>query len=659
MYRLLRLTAILIGCLAISLVAFGSAGAQEGDEIVGRDPVYEQEIYDRLEAINPDAVAVFRQATLDMDQGNFAAARAGFEQVLQMADDFPDAARRLSSVEVALGDAASALSHAELAYRSDPSPFNRSALAYALLATGLSANLTESLNHAQAAADQLPDDPFANYVLSLAAYAISDVDGLRQGSEAMIRLIPDDPLGHFFAGVAAAEDEHWLKAESELLMAQELGMPAAQVEAVLDSGVRTQARIQRALRAGGYGLAGWAGGLALLFAAGTVLSSATLRTVRQAQGAGVGVVSKAENLLRSIYRGVIALTSAYFFVSIPLLIVAVIGLAGAAYYLFFVIGRIPIRLALFIGIGTTYTVYAIIRSILAKVEQQDPGRELARGEAPRLWSVTDDVAQKLRTRPIEAIYLTPGTGIGVLERGGGTLGSVRGQGTRTLMLGLGALPGMSLGQFRAVLAHEYGHFSHRDTAGGALAQRVKFSIDQLALRLALAGQARLYNPAWLFVNGFYRIFLRVTLGASRLQEILADRYAALAYGSQQLADGLRHLIRQSLTFNLQVSREIQQAQQDQRRLGNLYALPAIAEPDQQAELDAELEKAMSRPTSPYDSHPAPRERLALLAELHARSSSYGEDGPAQDLLPELEALQAEMTAQVQQQLTSRQQADSG
>lgn len=633
----------------LALASPTPAAAQTEDEITGRDPAYEQEIYDRLEQINPAAVTVFRQATFDMDRGNFVAARQGFEQVLDMAEDFPDAARRLSSVEIALGDVVSALSHAELAYAADPNAYNRSSLAYALLATGLPVNLGPSLEHAQGAADQLPDDPFAQYVLALSAYANEEVEALDGASQAMMRLFPDDPLGHFFAGIVAVEQERWLDAEAALLRAQELGMPAEDVQAVLDSGLRAQARIQRGLRWGGYGLAGWAGGLVLLFVAGQLLSSATLRTVTRVRQVGQEAVSALERVLRAVYRAVITLTSAYFYVSIPLLIMLVIGLTAAVYYLFFVIGRIPLRLAFLIGVAALYTIYAIVRSILARVEGGDPGRPLTRDEAPRLWSVCEEVAKRLRTDPIEAVFITPGTGIGVLERGG-ALAQVRGAGTRTLLLGLGALPGMTQGQFRAILAHEYGHFAHRDTAGGKLAQRVKLSINQLALRLALAGQARLYNPAWLFVNGFYRIFLRVTLGASRLQEILADRYAALAYGSQEMADGLRHIIGQSLAFNLQVSQEIGKAQQAQRQLSNLYTLPPLEPGSQQDAYEAELAKLMERPTSVYDSHPAPKQRLELLAQIQARSPSYGDEDPVWELIPRAEALQQEMTEQVRGEL---------
>ncbi|MBU0494559.1 MAG: M48 family metalloprotease [Chloroflexi bacterium] len=221
------------------------------------------------------------------------------------------------------------------------------------------------------------------------------------------------------------------------------------------------------------------------------------------------------------------------------------------------------------------------------------------------------MAQRLDTRPIAAIYVTPAAEIAVMERGG-LWAKLRGAGQRTLILGLGALPGLTQGQLKAILAHEYGHFSQRDTAGGNLARQVQLAIHQMAYSLATTGQARWYNPAWLFINGFNRIFLRITLGDSRLQEILADRYAAMAYGVQNYIDGLTHIIRQSLAFDLQVHHEVEVAQQLRRGLANLYALPPTEAGEQEQQLAARVTEALSRPTAPYDSHPAPRERIALL-----------------------------------------------
>jgi Zn-dependent protease with chaperone function len=237
---------------------------------------------------------------------------------------------------------------------------------------------------------------------------------------------------------------------------------------------------------------------------------------------------------------------------------------------------------------------------------------------------------------------------------GGIWKKLRGEGQRSLILGLGALPGLSQSQFKAILAHEYGHFSNRDTAGGNLANQVRHSMYHMALGLALNGLARWYNPAWIFLNGFNRIFLRITLGASRLQEILADRYAAMAYGVQAFSEGLMHMIRQDLAFGMQISDEVEQAREQGRSLHNVYMLPPLEGHGQQKELEEKTAEVMSRPTSPYDSHPVPRQRIALLEQLQLSTPSEVNPAPVWDLLPNAPALQAEMTEVIQTNVRRRQ-----
>ena len=72
------------------------------------------------------------------------------------------------------------------------------------------------------------------------------------------------------------------------------------------------------------------------------------------------------------------------------------------------------------------------------------------------------------TRPVDAIFLTPGAEVAVFERGR-WLDKARDRARRSLILGLGVVEGFHIDPFRAVLAHEYGHFLHRDTAGGDVA----------------------------------------------------------------------------------------------------------------------------------------------------------------------------------------------
>ena len=63
----------------------------------------------------------------------------------------------------------------------------------------------------------------------------------------------------------------------------------------------------------------------------------------------------------------------------------------------------------------------------------------------------------------------------------------------------------------------------------------------MAIGLAEGGAASSINPAWWFVRGFHSVFLRISQGASRLQEGLADRWAAFAYGSKSFEELLTAL----------------------------------------------------------------------------------------------------------------------
>ncbi len=287
---------------------------------------------------------------------------------------------------------------------------------------------------------------------------------------------------------------------------------------------------------------------------------------------------------------------------------------------------------------------AILGALFTRIKIVIPGRKLERSDAPDLWLLVEQVAHKLEIQPVDAIYITPWVEIAVMERGS-ILQKFRGRGERHLLLGMGALSELTQGQLAAVLAHEYGHFSNRDTAGGDLAHQVNASLNQMAYRLARGRARQIYNPVWLFLVGYGRIFLRVTRGASRLQEALADRYAALAYGGRNLIDGLKSVIRQTIAFQLTANNELRQSLNLDRPVSNLYQLPVEAE--LQGQLDQRLAETMSRTTSQYDSHPAPQERIAWIEGIGLPDSSMQDDPrPALLLLPDAEAMQQEMTAQI-------------
>ena len=369
--------------------------------------------------------------------------------------------------------------------------------------------------------------------------------------------------------------------------------------------------------------AAWIGALLLLLAVGGLLSGSTLRAARRVPLQPSGQAQGSDAFLRRVYRIVLWLSCAYYWISIPLISVAVLALGGGLIYLLFQIGRIPIKLVLIIVVLVVVTLVSIVKSLFVRREDEDPGLRLDLAGEPRLRGLLDEVAARIGTRPVDNVYLTPGTDLAVMERGG-MWRQLGGQTERCLILGVGVLEGMELGPFKAILAHEYGHFSNEDTAGGGFALAVRRSILTMAQHLAEGGAAAWYNPAWLFVNGFYRVFLRISQGASRLQEVLADRWAAFTYGAAAFERGLRHVIERSIYFDAHANSALGRAVQTKLALVNLYQFdPATL--DGQADLTYAIEQALHREPSPYDSHPAPVDRFAWVKAVAGNGAIPAED----------------------------------
>ena len=653
---------ILALCLAALLLAAACPAALARPagqaQSTGRDEAFERAILERLGAISPAAVPLFQQATAAADAGDLIAAKQGFEQVLALAPDFPDALRRLSYAELELAqlehrDVSAALLHARRAYILDASPYNALAVAGALLLVEDKASDTEALVLAKLAAAELPDDPFANLILLEAAAANRDVVTLRQADARLLKLAPNHPYAHLMAGLLAADDGKWEESERELLRARDLGWPAQDIQALFDkynipSRAQTDRETHQRLQALGYTVAGWLVGMVALFLLGLALSALTLAAVRRPPQVDTFRLGTGERIVRGLYAVVVALTSAYFYLSLPVL--AAVVVVGAIFIC--VVLPISIYLMAVVAITAFYTLAAIVWSVLTRTREGELGRELPRAEAPGLWTLAEEIARRTGTRPVDAIYVTPWVTVAVTERGSLTQ-KLRGLGKRCLVVGLGALQAMTQAEFAAILAHEYGHFSNRDTAGGNLAFQVRVSIYNMAFQLARRGLARWYNPAWLFINGYNRVFLRLTLGASRLQEILADRYAVMAYGVRNFVDGLTRIVRLDLAFALQVDQEAKLADAENRTLHNLYTLPPLDATAEQDTLAKRMADVMGRPTSPYDSHPAVNERFRLVAPLAGRYDISGRQEPVWALFQDPDALQTEMTALVQKDVAAQ------
>ena len=453
------------------------------------------------------------------------------------------------------------------------------------------------------------------------------------------------PGPDYFRFVLAVAEERWSAADEALSRAVALGLPAEVADKMRnETGVAAHLRAWRWTKIGGVVLAAWLGGLLLIFVLGLAMSRQTLAAVERFDGKDRDAFARTTQRFRSAYGALMALAAAYYYLSVPIVIVAVVGLAGAIVYGFLMIGWIPIKLLLIVGIVALVSVWSMLRSLVVRRgPDEDPGRPLAEAEAPALWALLREVAQRVGTRPVDAVYMTLGTEVAVIERG--SVGQrMRDQAKRSLILGVGALEGMTRQQLRSILAHEYGHFSNRDTAGGRLPAVVQSSLFASMVRIARGGGATFYNPAWHFVRGFHALFLRITLGASRLREIMADQFAAVIYGGQAFAGGLTHIVRRSLEFDRNLDVLASRAQMDAQPIASLYAMPAVPAGGQ-ADLEAKFRERMNDPGSPYDSHPPPGFRINWVGRLSVAADEQPADAgePAWSLFSNREALEREMT----------------
>lgn len=618
------------------------------------DAAFEQKIQAEIQARDPEGAALFAQATQARDREDDATYADLLEKVHARDPWFSHATRRLCTVESQRAHHDRALALCREAYAEDASPENADALVTALLAAGRGdADAAHALDLARKAAQQAPSDFFAQFTLCQAALKTNDTPTFRAAASALRGIAPHDAFALFFSSIDEAMQGRPDDAERLLDEAHAAGLPDETYSHFHDVIEQTRSPVDRwgplVLKA----FVAWLAIFALLLGLGGVLSAATLRAAVRVPADARGSASGGDALLRRTYRVVLALTCAYYYLSLPVVALSVVGLGAGLVYMCLAIGTIPIKLLLIAGVIILASLWAMAKSLFVRARDEDPGERLDLAQHPRLRAVLDEVAERIGTRPVDAVYVTPGTQVAVLERGG-LLRQMRGRSERCLVLGAAVLDGMRLRELKAVLAHEYGHFQNEDTAGGGFALAVRRSLFSFAMHLARGGAASNLNPAWWFVRAFNRVFHGVSQGATRLQEILADRWAAFAYGSEAFARGLTHVVSRSIRFDAHLAATLQEVVPAKQGVANFYAFVPKKDVEPKKVEDA-VEQAMSRPASPYDSHPRPADRIAWVTRIGAEGAPVAEDD-AQDawsILSDREGIEKRMSDELRSRLAMK------
>ena len=198
--------------------------------------------------------------------------------------------------------------------------------------------------------------------------------------------------------------------------------------------------------------------------------------------------------------------------------------------------RISIKLSLL----CVAAAYAILKGCIfvRSPAFQAPGPIVTEGEQPELFHLIREVAASMKTRMPDRVYFIPDVNAFVAEIGG-----FFGFGSRRIMgIGLGLLHVDNVSQLKATLAHEFGHYAGGDTRVGGLVYRTRLSIGRVLDNL---NRGFLSKPFELYA----KLFLRVSHGVSREQELAADRAAVNVAGLEAHLTGLACVARGALLFD--------------------------------------------------------------------------------------------------------------
>ncbi|MBI3408391.1 MAG: M48 family metalloprotease [Planctomycetes bacterium] len=471
-----------------------------------------------------------------------------------------------------------------------------------------------------------------------------------------VELFPQD--GHLAClhGIALARDNQMRQAAAELGRARSLGVdpeglfPPDVIRKIEEEG--TPGFSERFLWILAYFTGFYAVVMALMALVGVALASRTrgakaldLLSPEEGELVSAGQVARitGESGLAKLYGFALVAGLVLFYAAIPFIIGGLIMVTWWLLQLIFLMGRIPVKLVVIVVVVGIGGAWAVLKSVFSKPVSGAFGLPKTAQECPRVHQMLAEVAGRVNTDPINEVFIAPGAAIGVHQEGKGPFG-IFGVKRRVLTLGLSTMRYLSVAELKAILAHEYAHFSHNDTFYGRFIYQVHMSIERALYGMGTSGGVINYvNPFYWFLFLYYKCYSLLAAGFSRSREFLADRMACSLYGSDVFATGLIKVSTDGTLFEKTIYDNISKLLAEQQAFVNMYdSFQSFR--DQQLSAD-EKEKMyreiLEEKGSLFASHPTIGERLSAVEGLPKAHNP--DTAPARTLFDNPEEIEKELT----------------
>jgi len=370
----------------------------------------------------------------------------------------------------------------------------------------------------------------------------------------------------------------------------------------------------------------------------------------------------------------------FFIVYILLILLSVLLTIGCVYGGIALIIALPRFITLMLGIGLIglgVMVLIFLVKFIFSVSRYDRSGivEIREADHPRLFAFIKQLTRDTQTHFPKRIYLSPEVNACVFYDS--SFFSMFLPVKKNLQIGLGLVNAVNLSEFKAILAHEFGHFSQRSMKLGSFVYNVNRVIYNMLYENT--GYSRSLQ-SWANASGYFAIFASITvrivtgiqwilqkmyglinrnyMSLSREMEFHADAVAASVSGSNNCISALRRVELASLSYQ-GVIQKCNDLYKDKQITSNLYpnqqsvtrqlandhklslqnGLPVVS--------DAFLQsQTMNRVNfkDQWASHPALAEREAHLNKLYVQAGSSDES--AWILFDNAEKWQQQLTQKV-------------
>lgn len=181
-------------------------------------------------------------------------------------------------------------------------------------------------------------------------------------------------------------------------------------------------------------------------------------------------------------------------------------------------------------------VWMVLRVLWLKFEPPEDGLELEPTDAPALFAIIHNLEKKLNTQTFHHVHITDEFNASVVQMPKGLFGGT----TNYLLIGLPLMQALSVEQFTAVLAHEFGHLSksHARFSNWIYRQRMRFMRIMAAFEDSRSQGDFLLRP---FLNWYIPYFSAYSFPLARANEYEADKIAGEITSNTAIAQALANI----------------------------------------------------------------------------------------------------------------------